>query len=142
MIANSVQQLTKFYYLIGALIAAVLLVACTHAPSADDVPADAHFNANILADGTKLFTYSRSLLRSPHAVELRSDTVGEQGVPRARADAAGANKRVVQAMLLENSYCREGYVLLESYADRTDYVIRGECRDAATAADRAKYPQH
>jgi hypothetical protein len=112
------------------------------------VPRGANFSANILDNGTKLFTFSTRLPRQRDADDVRAenkfrrDTDQPEARPRLQADLAEANKKAAQAMLQENGYCREGYVLLEMYEDRLDYVIRGECRDAANDSDRAKYSHH
>jgi hypothetical protein len=118
-----------------------LLIACGQLPSARDVPPDANFSANILDNGTKLFTFSTRL---PHQQRDEDNIVrrGEQRSeerPRAYVDRSQSNKKALQAMLLENAYCRDGYVILEMFEDRTDYVIRGECRDTANDADRERY---
>jgi hypothetical protein len=127
----------------GIAAAGLLVASCGHAPSARDVPAGATFAANILADDTKLFTFSTHLPRPSIESERRlrayeSEQQAESR-PRQRIDHGEISKRALQAMLQENGYCREGYVLHELYEDRADYVIRGECRDAATAADRARF---
>jgi hypothetical protein len=49
----------------GIAVLSLLAVACGHAPSARDVPPGASFAANILDDGTKLFTFSTHLPRPP-----------------------------------------------------------------------------
>jgi len=131
-------------YVIASAALAALLSACGHTPSAGDVPPDANFSANILDNGTKLFTFSTHLPHQPRDGEnmpRRGDQQGEER-PRPHADMAGASKKALQAMLLENGYCREGYVVLEMYEDRTSYVMRGECRDAADDNDRARYAHH
>jgi hypothetical protein len=118
-----------------------LLVACGQLPSARDVPPDASFSADILDNGTKLFTFSTHLPQRPHDDEntvRRSDQQPDDR-PRVHADRAQNNKKALQAMLLENGYCRDGYVILEMFEDRKDYVIRGECRDAASEVDRERY---
>ncbi len=128
----------------AGIAALSLLAACGHAPSARDVPPGASFAADILGDGTKLFTFSARLPQRPlETARSLQDEERQQaeGHRRSRIDYAEGSKRALQAMIEENGYCREGYVLHELYEDRTDYVIRGECRDAATDADRARYPR-
>jgi hypothetical protein len=125
-------------------VLSLLAVACGHAPSARDVPPGASFAANILDDGTKLFTFSTHLPRPPMetARSLQAQERQEaEGHRRTRIDPSEDSRKALQAMMQENKYCREGYVLHELYEDRTDYVIRGECRDGATDADRARYPR-
>lgn len=126
----------------AGIAALSLLAACSNVPSARNVPPGASFAANILADDTKLFTFSVRLpkpaLDGERGYRGQDDSQAE-GRRRAHIDYAEGSKRALQAMIEENGYCREGYVLHELYEDRIDYVIRGECRDAATDADRARY---
>lgn len=42
--------------------------------------------------------------------------------------------------LAQNGYCREGYLELESDFERGDATLRGECREAASEADRQQFP--
>lgn len=134
----------RVFPLAGALLLGGL-AACGSAPGARGVPAGANFAANILPDGTKLFTFSTRL---PHPIEeaVRGASAFRDGDPdqaerrrRMPANLADTNRRALQEMLQENGYCREGYLLHELFEDRTEYVIRGECRDAASDADRARY---
>lgn len=133
--------MNRFSPLFCAVSLTMLTTACGHAPSARDVPPGANFAANILADGTKLFTFSIHLPKPSIEAErrLRAEDGEQNDRQRRRVDYAEGSKRALQAMLQENGYCREGYVLHELYEDRTDYVIRGECRDAANDADRARH---
>jgi len=128
---------------VSVISVSVLLAACGHTPSAQDIPPGANFTANILADGTKLFTFSTRLPHQPHEggdnTVRRDEGRPSDDRPRMHADMAQNNKKALQAMLLENGYCRDGYVILEMFEDRTGNVIRGECRDAASDGDRAKY---
>lgn len=129
---------------IFSLAAAALLsiVGCSHTPSAADIPAGATFTANILADGTKLFVYRQRGFGAPLPRE------GEVGAPEQRErgptteQLQKAAKRGVDAMLAQNHYCREGYMVLEQYQQQRAYIVRGECRDAVNADERARFPAH
>lgn len=141
---TTVDRLRSLPRAAGIAALSLLAAACGNAPSARDVPPGASFAANILADGTKLFTFSTHLPRPPMetARSLQAQERQEaEGRRLMRIDPTESSKKALQAMMQENNYCREGYVLHELYEDRTDYVIRGECRDAATDADRARYPR-
>ncbi|HEY3700210.1 MAG TPA: hypothetical protein VGK97_12800 [Spongiibacteraceae bacterium] len=119
------------------------LAACSHTPTADDIPPDATFTTSILADNTKLFVYSQRFARGGAPREDyaspadRENTVRQRDAERTRAPLAAKNG--VQAMLAQNHYCRAGYMVLEQYDQHGSYVIRGECRDEATAEDRNKF---
>lgn len=120
------------------LPAVALLAACAHAPDSGDVPPGASFEANILTDGTKLFVYA---VRRGGAGDRES--AGDGGPRPQQASTRGAQnmKRGLEGMLAQNHYCRDGYLVLEQYDDRTGSVIRGECREAATAHDRELFPR-
>ena len=135
-------------YLAGA--AALWLCACSHAPSADDIPADATFTTKILANDTKLFVYKQGGQRGGGGApdgggQGPGGGAGEApdrggfggGAGPGRGQQSGqAAMRGVQAMLARNHYCREGFVVIEQYEEHGSYTIRGECRDAATSAER------
>ena len=131
-----------------SLTACVALAACAHAPTPSDIALGASFTANILADGTKLFTYSeRRLGRDEDMIDERRERgmagQGDERVrpPMSRSRSAQSLQRNLAAMLAQNHYCRDNYMVLEQYEERTGYVIRGECRDPATDSDRQLFPQ-
>jgi hypothetical protein len=44
------------------------------------------------------------------------------------------------AYVLKNmGYCREGFLVLDSSASRFNSWVKGECKEAASAADRQKF---
>jgi hypothetical protein len=48
--------------------------------------------------------------------------------------------KMLDEVMEQTSYCREGYVLLGRYAGETTRRVRGECRDRATDEDRHRFP--
>lgn len=134
----------------AVVIAALYLSACSHSPSSADIPPGASFTTKILADDTKLFVYSQRFARGGRDNPAGDDDLHEEkgrgagffgGGPGRGAQFAKAALQGVQAMLAQNHYCRDGYVILEQYDERASYIIRGECRDAATSAERSKFSQ-
>jgi hypothetical protein len=118
------------------------LSACSHTPSADDIPPGAAFTTKILADDTKLFVYSqRFARRGPGNGDGGdgSDEAPDRGGSGRSEQMAKISLRGMQAMLAQNHYCRDSYVVLEQYDQHGSFFIRGECRDAANAADRSKF---
>lgn len=112
--------------LAALLVATAALAGCgsqSSEPQPKPAQLDARFEPRILVDGTKLFTYSVQLPR--------------------RTPQAGRNRRPDEApihqwanhLLLQNGYCRDGFVTLDHYQAGHRAVLRGECREAATAAD-------
>lgn len=126
-------------------IAVLWLSACSHTPSVDDIPPGATFTTKILADDTKLFTYSQRFGRRGRSEGDMDDSASEERIrsenSHRTAQVAQMGLRGVQAMLAQNHYCRDGYMVLEQYEQHGSYIIRGECRDAANAAERSKFPQ-
>lgn len=49
-------------------------------------------------------------------------------------------KGLLESALAENNFCHNGYLPLGRYAGESSYRLRGECKDAATAEDVAKFP--
>ncbi len=124
-----------------------VLGACSHTPSAGDIPPGAEFTTKILADDTKLFTYSVRVLRAGSngdGDDVSGDMPGRGSSGFAqnsgrRGLSEQSMLRGVEAMLAQNHYCREGFVVLEQYDEHGKYIFRGECRDAATGAERERY---
>ncbi len=130
---------------LAAGAAALWLSACSHTPSASDIPPGATFTTKILADDTKLFVYSQRFARRGANGGEVDDGMSEE---HSRGGGSGRSEQMakiglrgVQAMLAQNHYCRDGYVVLEQYEEHGSYIIRGECRDAADAAERSKFSQ-
>ena len=136
---------------VSALFAFALL-GCAHQPERDRFARDADFTARILDNGTKLF---RVAMRQPMPAgrsggpgDSRNDSGGADCFPcepgqqvgsRARGGRELDMRKVATAVLEENHYCREGFVVLEQYQAAEGRVLRGECRDAADAGDRQKF---
>lgn len=132
--------------LFAALLPPALLSGCGHTPTAADIPPGASFTANILADDTKLFVYSQGGRgmggRGPDGElpDARQEMPREGRDGRRGARAAPPDlQKAVTAMIEQNHYCRDGYMVLEQYEQHGAYIVRGECRDAATPADRQKF---
>jgi hypothetical protein len=113
-------------------VATLLLTACGGGGQRPDEPAPGRFSAELLNNGTKLFTYTLEREPPPRTVQRR-------GEPPPRERRLPDPHKGLQAMLLQNGYCREGYVTLEQYTLARQQLIRGECRDSASAADRARF---
>lgn len=115
-----------------ALTLSSLLVACGSSPrQGDKIPGT--FRPDILANGTKLFTYT---LGTP-APDRRANS-GTMPPPGTRIDLPDPHKPL-RALLEQNRYCRDGYLTLQQSRMGMQQVIRGECRDAATAEDMQRF---
>lgn len=115
------------------LLTLLLCSACTNKPP----PGAVLLNTRITEDGLKLFELV--LPRAPIADSGADSRQGERRPPE-----PGFSERRVLSLLTtvmeESGYCRAGYVLLGRYAGETTGRVRGECKDRATDADRARYP--
>jgi hypothetical protein len=121
--------------------AALILSACSHTPTASDIPPGASFTATILTDGTKLFVYKqRGMGGPPSETELGQIERGKRGPNTEQMQKIA--QRGADAMLAQNHYCRTGYMVLEQYEQQRSFVVRGECREAADSSDREKYSGH
>jgi hypothetical protein len=49
-------------------------------------------------------------------------------------------QKMLDEVMEQSGYCREGYVVLGRYAGETTRRMRGECRDRATDQDRQRFP--
>lgn len=134
---------------LAVTVAVLWLSACAHAPSRNDIPPGAGFTTRILANGTKLFVYSQRLMPGregdsglddmPSGRGEGVDFDGDSG--RQHRNPGPTALRGAQAMIAQNHYCREGFLVLEQFEQQGRYIIRGECRDAATAAERTEFSQ-
>jgi hypothetical protein len=129
-------------------VTALWMGGCSHTPSVGDIPPTATFTTKILADDTKLFVYSQRFGRRGKGSTEADDLADTSGRSAGFGDSSGriaqvkqAALRGVQAMLAQNHYCRDRYVILEQYDQHGSYIIRGECRDAANSAERSKFSQ-
>lgn len=125
-----------------------LLTACSSNPGLSDIPGGSEFTAHILEDGSKQFVLKVRVRGGSKDERMESRDAGDNCFPCAPGEQrAGFRdgdrdldlKRVAKAMLAENQYCREGFVALEQYREGRAQILRGECRDTATAADRTRF---
>lgn len=89
---------------------------------------DEIFETDILDNDTKFFTF-RLIRRTPLSPGVRPDEDLSMAYLKSR----------LAANLAENGYCREGYLELDASLAVSQTYLRGECREAATTADREKY---
>lgn len=95
---------------------------------------DEIFETEILDNDTKFFTF-RLIRRTPPSPGVMS-----AGRPGDDLTMAYLEARL-EANLAENGYCRDGYLELDSSLAISQTFIRGECREAATEADRQRFTQ-
>jgi hypothetical protein len=132
------------------MVLSTLLSGCSSTPGPGDIPRDTEFSTQILADGTKIFLVKTS----PHLGRGERKGGGGEGrggnncfpcEPGEQRGGFGSDdrendlKRAAKAMIAENHYCRDGFVVLEEYHQDRGQILRGECRDTADESDRARF---
>lgn len=144
---------------LALMLGCALLSACSSAPGTKEIPTDAEFSTRILADNTKLFTLKVGHPGGDRASDQRlrerdgRSSGGSDCFPCGPGDSRGGGsagpmrtpdlnlKAIATAMIADNHFCREGFVVLEQFQKDRSTVIRGECRDSANASDRARFTQ-
>ena len=139
---------------IVALLVPFLMLACAsnqkRQPEFKEI-----FVTDIKENGLKLFSYSVTM-GSPQK-ETKGKGRGHKGEGgmgggmRGRKSDGGPDhesmtnqskakiNEKLDSKLAETGYCREGYIVLNSYLGKGKYQIRGECKDGATDSDRKKF---
>lgn len=109
------------------------------------------FAPQIFADGTKTFTYTledHSRPKTRTYIQLQDQRLqdiqnqGESPEPpeeQLRVRAQLRFYRLLEAKLEQTGFCRKGYIELESDIGIDESMLRGECRDTATAEDRERF---
>ncbi|MEH6557382.1 MAG: hypothetical protein V7459_05790 [Oceanicoccus sp.] len=133
------------------VIAVVLSSACSSKkPRPEPV---VYFSTNITAEGGKFFVYRLEMpqrseqeggRRGSRPMKGGRPDGGRDGGPPPTKDRKGGGRegdleQRVDSLLAENLYCRDGYVILDKYAGGGGVSLRGECKDAATPADRNRF---
>lgn len=126
--------MTHFYTAKPLALSALLsLMACQTSR-----PQTFQFDTRITNEGYKLFQLAypqmHTELRLPNASASTNHRRRPQYITEKRLRA------VLEEKLIENGYCRQGYVLLGRAGGDTSNRLRGECRDKANARDRQTYP--
>ncbi len=138
--------MTQHTKLTGLSLIACLLAACSGSQLQDNETET--FNPRILKDGSKLFDYR---LDSPSDGRVKPTLVFDANEPtdmneppEMSAYSADDEKAAIEARVmalidkkLDNTgYCREGYVVVEKVIGFRHSTVTGECREAASDADR------
>ncbi len=111
----------------------------------DDNPShriDEKFSTSIADDGTKFFVYWLTLPRL-HVAEPRIQQSKKRTADSfdSRRDAS-RSKLLTQRLALilaKTRYCKNDFFELERRMQFSEVMVRGECRDAASAEDRKKF---
>lgn len=104
------------------------------------------FNTDIQPDGTKQFSYvlemsrgntdkfkrgSRHRDRSQKHTGSQRETGAQDWEQRIQAKIESRLDKKIE----DSGYCKEGFIILDSYIGRGRATIRGECRDGASAEE-------
>jgi len=132
--------------LIGTLISVVLLAGCSSAGrSYTKLDLQETLETEILANTSKMFVYR---LKLPEDVVPNHIRIARSSSPRTPATRGGVEiNRHTYKRLRENAgyvvqqmgYCREGFIELDQSMSRYHLWIKGECKEGATEADKARF---
>ncbi len=119
----------------------VLLSACA-GRQVSLAPATETLTPEISQDGTKFFTFRRDYLspgRDPGEL-LPGQNVRRQSQQPLRPELQDeALERRLREVFARTGYCREGYFVLFRDRGREAFLMRGECREDASAEDRQRF---
>ncbi|RZA02341.1 MAG: hypothetical protein EOO68_09795 [Moraxellaceae bacterium] len=108
-----------------------VLAACSTGRNFD--PQGLQFKTLITPDHVKRFELS--IAPRPVPIDPLSDRRGLESGPSERQ-----LKAMLKDALADNGFCREGFLPLGRYAGESNYKLRGECKDAASVEDIARFP--
>lgn len=120
------------------------LCACGATRPLDNFSED--FDTHIYDDGTKVFMYHFRTEKELYALSPLNYSEGFSDGQRyytpeeLRKQSARQLESRLSNLMEEKRFCRDGYLTLSSYAGYGTASLRGECREAATAEDREKFP--
>lgn len=131
------------------IVVTLCLVAGGCGTSSGKKPFRESFGTRITSSGIKLFEYRLEVPQYQIDLQkqVRSNTAINADGPEGRAKRMQRRlESRLEQVLTENRYCRDGYLEI----DRSVFgggptmlgegIVRGECREAATPADRKRFP--
>lgn len=129
--------------IILGLLLLLPVLGCSSGSAWQAPPAHESLIPEIHDDGTKFFVFQRDYLRAEREPGFLPAAAG---VPQQRRDNGirMGEFEVEQRLTLimqTTGYCRDGF--FELYREQTfqSFSVRGECREAATDADRENFQQ-
>ncbi|MBU2099103.1 MAG: hypothetical protein KKD00_10095 [Gammaproteobacteria bacterium] len=129
--------------IILVLLLVMPVLACSSGPAWQAPPARESLVPEIHADGTKFFVFQRDYLRAER--EPGFQPAGPAGPEQRTVTGVRVGEFEVEERLTvimqTTGYCRSGF--FELYREQTfqSFSVRGECREAATEADREQFRQ-
>ena len=128
----------------GFILAVTLVLqACSSTPSTTGIKEQ--FTPQILDNGTKMFRYefSRGDKLRPIVAYDQSGGFTDGRDLYSAEELRKKNQRHLQfavpRALEETGYCREGFYTLDTLIGYGNGSLRGECKEAATTADRERF---
>jgi len=121
----------KFFLISLSIVLALDSAGCSSQRGFD--AAGLQFKTLITPEHIKRFELS--LTPKPQALDPLSNRRGLEEAPSERQ-----LKGLLKDTLATNGFCKAGFLPLGRYAGESHYRLRGECKDAATAEDIAKFP--
>ncbi|HCS27244.1 MAG TPA: hypothetical protein DIW43_07305 [Spongiibacteraceae bacterium] len=124
-------------------VAVTVLTACGSAPSNSGL--QEAFSTRIYPNDSKVFRYefSRGDKTQPLVPYDQSGGFTDGRRVYSAAELRKKNERALQSgaerKLLETGYCREGFFVLDTLISYSGASLRGECKEAASDADRTRF---
>ncbi len=136
-------------YMILALF--LLIFSCSQRPK--KATTQEYFVTHILSDGTKMFSYvlersndqrrkTKGKNRKHSGAGRGKNRAGKYGQSTRKDDNQRMKKRFYEKLELtlnENNFCREGYVKLNGYFNRSKSEIKGQCNEKANEQDKLTF---
>lgn len=125
-------------------IVAALLSACSSTPNTQGLQES--FTTQIYPNDSKVFRYefSRGDKTRPLVPYDQSGGFTDGRNVYSAAELRKKNARALQLgserKLQETGYCRDGFFVLDTLISYAGASLRGECKEAANAADKSQYP--
>lgn len=142
----------KNKHLLFILLCTTGLFACTN-QATQVVGSTTKFVPEIKPNNLKLFTYTivepakqrksqpayreKELARGTKSLEKTRNKRNPKIAQERREQEVTAS---LEAELAKNGFCQGGHTIINSYFERGNSGIKGQCNDRATQADRGKFP--
>ncbi len=128
----------KFFFVFAALVTAACIVITGCSSSDKKRLQQSDFKTKITSSKLKHFELSiqhnsfteRKMLSSPNTSNPK----------KRRARISKSMKKIIDAYLEQNQYCRTGFWIIETHSYKAGLQLRGECNELATVEDIRKFP--
>ncbi len=137
-IQKNIDNRSPWAFILAALLG-IVVIATTGCSSSDRKRLQqSDFRTKITSSLLKHFELSiqhnsyieKKMLNSPNTSNLK----------KRRARISKSMRKIIDAYLEENQYCRTGFWIIETHSYKAGLQLRGECNELATADDVRGFP--